>query len=144
MGASRELQRCLLGGAEVEPDELHRGQLVVRHTGAEAGVLMRSSAELVCTTPRLGSAELQGALHLDFDEPKGAEAEAGAGAGAGAAALAGAALELRGSAAAGSGVLALGGTEGSEGGEGGASTPQWGGAVVVHRVQAPPCASFEP
>jgi hypothetical protein len=140
MGASRELQRCLLGGAEVEPDELHRGQLVVRHTGAEAGVLMRSSAELVCTTPRLGSAELQGALHLDFDEPKGAEAEAGAGA----AALAGAALELRGSAAAGSGVLALGGTEGSEGGEGGASTPQWGGAVVVHRVQAPPCASFEP
>jgi hypothetical protein len=140
MGASRELQRCLLGGAEVEPDELHRGQLVVRHTGAEAGVLMRSSAELVCTTPRLGSAELQGALHLDFDEPKGAEA----GAGAGAAALAGAALELRGSAAAGSGVLALGGTEGSEGGEGGASTPQWGGAVVVHRVQVPPCASFEP
>ena len=140
MGASRELQRCLLGGAEVEPDELHRGQLVVRHTGAEAGVLMRSSAELVCTTPRLGSAELQGALHLDFDEPTGAEAEAGAGA----AALAGAALELRGSAAAGSGVLALGGTEGSEGGEGGASTPQWGGAVVVHRVQAPPCASFEP
>ena len=135
MGASRELQRCLLGGAEVEPDELHRGQLVVRHTGAEAGVLMRSSAELVCTTPRLGSAELQGALHLDFDEPTGAEAEAGAGA---------AALELRGSAAAGSGVLALGGTEGSEGGEGGASIPQWGGAVVVHRVQVPPCASFDP
>jgi len=88
MGASRELQRCLLGGAEVEPDELHRGQLVVRHTGAEAGVLMRSSAELVCTTPRLGSAELQGALHLDFDEPKGAVAVAGAVAGAGAGAVA--------------------------------------------------------
>ena len=118
----RELQRCLLGGSEVDPDELHRGRRVVRHTGAEASVIMRSSAELVCTTPRLGSAGLQGALSLDFDEPPGAEA----------AALAGGALELRGSAAAGSGVLALGGTDGGE------STPQWGGAVLVHGVQVPP------
>ena len=147
-GAPRELQRCLLGGAEVDPEELHRGQLVVRHTGAEASVAIRSSAQLVCTTSRLGSAGLEGSLSLDFDQAPGAEAEAaaaaaaaagaGAGAGADAGARSGAMLELRGNAAAGSGVLALGGAEGDEG------APQWGGAVVMHLVQAPPWTPSHP
>ena len=145
-GAPRELQRCLLGGAEVDPDELHRGQLVVRHTGAEASVAMRSSAQLVCTTSRLGSAGLEGSLSLDFDQAPGAEAEAaaaaeavaGAGTGADAVALSGATLELRGNAAAGSGVLALGGAEGDEG------APQWGGAVMMHLVQALPWTRSHP
>ena len=88
-GAPRELQRCLLGGAEVDPEELHRGQLVVRHTGAEASVAIRSSAQLVCTTSRLGSAGLEGSLSLDFDQAPGAEAEAAAAAAAAAGAGAG-------------------------------------------------------
>ena len=101
----------------------------------------RSSVQLVCTTSRLGSAGLEGSLSLDFAQSPGAEDEAGAAAAAGGAAaaagadavaLSGATLQLRGNAAAGSGVLALGGDEGDEG------APQWGGAVVMHRVQAPP------